>query len=139
MALLPTASASGALAGITLGGSPVGYTTQTIKGVQYAFFSAAAGTYQAQYGATTPTYTVSGSISGAGGNAATVTLTSGSTTVATTTSTSGGAYSFTGIANGSYMVTPTNNGFAFTPASAAVTVNGANVTVPAFSSAVAQN
>ena len=138
MALLPTASASGALAGITLGGSPVSYTTQTIKGVQYAFFSAAAGTYQAQYGATTPTYTVSGSISGAGGNAATVTLTSGSTTVATTTSTSGGAYSFTGIANGSYMVTPTNNGFAFTPASAAVTVNGANVTVPAFSSAVAQ-
>jgi hypothetical protein len=62
-----------------------------------------------------------------------VTLTSGTTTVATTTSTSAGAYSFT-VANGSYTVIPTLVGYAFTPASAAVTVSGANVVVPAFSS-----
>ena len=32
--------------GVTLGGSPVTYALQTIKGVQYAVFSATAGTYQ---------------------------------------------------------------------------------------------
>ena len=83
-----------------------------------------------------PTFTVSGTISGTGGNAATVTLTSGTTTIATVTATTAGAYTFTNVANGSYTVTPTKAGFTFTPTSQAVTVNGANVTVAAFTSAV---
>jgi hypothetical protein len=130
MAMLPVNGPGAPLAGITFGGSPVTYTTPTIKGVTYAMFSAAAGTYQATYA---PTYSVSGTIGGSA-TAATVTLTSGATTVASTTA-SAGAYSFTGIANGSYTVTPTSTGFAFSPASQPVTVNGANVTVPPFSSA----
>ena len=39
-----------------------------------------------------------------------------------------GNYTFTGMANGSYTVTPSNTGFTFTPASQAVTVSSASVT-----------
>jgi Domain of unknown function (DUF4082)/Bacterial Ig-like domain/Bacterial Ig domain len=132
-AMLPVSSSAGTLTSITLSGSPVSFTTQTIKGVQYAFFNASAGSYSAKYGAST--FTVSGTITGTGGNGAAVTLTSGTTTVATTTANASGAYTFSNLANGSYTVTPTQTGFTFTPASQAITVNGANVTVTAFSSA----
>ncbi len=74
----------------------------------------------------TQTFTISGTISGTGGNAATVRLTGAAT--ATVTASSTGAYSFTGLANGSYTVTPSKTGFTFTPASAAVTISGANAT-----------
>jgi hypothetical protein len=47
--MLPTSSAAGGLTGITLDGIPVTFTAQTIKGVQYATFPAAVGTYQATY------------------------------------------------------------------------------------------
>jgi hypothetical protein len=77
------------------------------------------------------TFTISGTISGTGGNGATVSLT-GAATAATTASASG-VYSFT-VPNGTYTVTPSKTGFVFTPASAAVTVNGANKTAN-FSSA----
>ena len=49
-AMVPTTSADGSLTSITLGGSPVTYTTQTVKGLQYAIFPAAPGNYSAQYG-----------------------------------------------------------------------------------------
>ena len=80
--------------------------------------------------AVTTTYSISGTISGTGGNGATVTLSGASS--ATTTANSSGAYSFTGLANGSYAVTPNNSGYTFSPSSQSATVNGANVTVPAF-------
>jgi chitodextrinase len=47
--LLPLQGPSGTLSAISLGGSPVTYTVQTIKGVQYAMFTAVNGTYQATY------------------------------------------------------------------------------------------
>jgi hypothetical protein len=47
---------------------------------------------------------------------------------ATTTADGSGNFSFTGLANGSYTVTPSRSGFTFTPASRSVTVNGANQT-----------
>lgn len=87
------------------------------------------------FSSATQTYTISGSITGVGVIFATVKLTSGSTTIATTTASIFGTYSFTGIANGSYTVTPTKSGDVYSPSSRAVTVNGANVTVPTFSSA----
>ncbi len=49
-AMVPTTSADGTLTSITLAGSPVTYTTQTVKGLQYAIFPAAPGNYSAQYG-----------------------------------------------------------------------------------------
>ena len=48
--MVPTASADGLLSSLTRDGSPVAYTTQTIKGLEYAFFTAATGTYAARYG-----------------------------------------------------------------------------------------
>ena len=79
------------------------------------------------------TYTISGTISGAGGNAATVSLTGAATS--TTTADASGNYSFTGLANGSYTVTPSKAGYNFTPAAQNVTVSGANQTAN-FSSAL---
>ena len=73
------------------------------------------------------TYSISGSISsGSNGSGATLTL-SGSGSTTTTASASGG-YSFTGLANGSYVVTPRKSGFTFSPTSMRATVSGANVT-----------
>ncbi len=48
-ALLPTAGPEGTLESLTLGGNPVAYQTQTIKGIEYAAFTAGAGTYSATY------------------------------------------------------------------------------------------
>jgi hypothetical protein len=80
----------------------------------------------ANFSSAAQTFTLSGTISGAGGSGATVNLT-GAKTASTTANTSG-QYSFTGLVNGSYTVTPTKSGFAMTPTSQAVTINGANAT-----------
>jgi hypothetical protein len=48
--MLPTQGPSGTLTSLTNGGSPVPYTVQTIKGIQYAMFDAASATFQATYG-----------------------------------------------------------------------------------------
>ena len=50
-AMLPTSTNGRALSGITLGAAAVNSTTRTIKGIEYAFFAASAGTYVASYGA----------------------------------------------------------------------------------------
>lgn len=81
----------------------------------------------------TATYTVSGSISPAFVGAGTrLVLSQAGQQVAATTAGAIGTYSFTGVGNGSYTVTPGRSGVAYSPASAAVTVNGGAVTVPAF-------
>ena len=49
-AMLPMTSASGDLITLERGGTPVAISTQTIKGIKYAFFDAAAGPYTATYG-----------------------------------------------------------------------------------------
>jgi hypothetical protein len=74
-----------------------------------------------------PTFTISGTISpAAGGDLATVTLSGAANAIMTANGS--GVYTFTGLANGAYTVTPSNTGYTFTPASQAVTVNGANLT-----------
>ncbi len=73
------------------------------------------------------TFSVSGTISpAAGGSGATVTLSGAAS--ATTTANSLGSYTFTGLANGLYAITPSHTGYAFSPGTQSVTVNGANVT-----------
>ena len=59
-AMVPTASANGLLSSITRNGSAVAYTTQTIKGLEYAFFTAPAGTYAAHYGSAAAAPAVTG-------------------------------------------------------------------------------
>jgi len=71
-----------------------------------------------------PTWTISGNVSANGANAS-VALTGAAT--ANTTADSSGNYSFAGLANGSYAVTPSKSGYTFSPTSQPVTVNGANV------------
>jgi hypothetical protein len=48
--MLPAQSAVGSLTSVTRGGNPVVFTRQTIKGIEYALFSAADGAYAATYG-----------------------------------------------------------------------------------------
>jgi len=74
-----------------------------------------------------PTFTISGTLSpSGGGSGATVTLSGASG--ATTTANSAGAYSFMGLANGNYSVTPSHAGYTFSPASQATTIASANIT-----------
>ncbi|MBC7947360.1 MAG: DUF4082 domain-containing protein [Chitinophagaceae bacterium] len=65
-AMLPLYSETGQLISVTMNGNPVAFTTQTIKGIEYAFFLAAIGnnSYVADYG---------GSLLRVGGNDADVT------------------------------------------------------------------
>jgi len=75
----------------------------------------------------TQTFTISGTISPtAGGSGAAVILTGAAN--ATTTANASGAYSFSGLINGTYAVSPSHAGFVFSPASQNTTINDANVT-----------
>lgn len=73
-----------------------------------------------------PTYATSGAVSGAIADGVLVTLTGNNAD--TTTTAGGGLYSFSGLANGSYTLTPSLAGYTFRPASIVMTVAGANVT-----------
>jgi hypothetical protein len=76
---------------------------------------------------TPQTFTISGTLSPtAGGSGATVTLTG--TSGATTIANSAGAYSFAGLAKGTYSVTPSHTGYTFSPASQSTTITSANIT-----------
>lgn len=73
------------------------------------------------------TYTLSGAITPtAGGSGATITLSGAAT--ATVTGNGSGAFSFSGLADGTYTLTPTHTGYTFSPTSQNATVTAANVT-----------
>src|SRR5271155_2701609 len=75
----------------------------------------------------TQTYSILGSITPAGnGSGATVVLSGAAS--ASTTADGSGAFSFSGLANGTYTLTPSRTGYTFSPTSQNVTVSGANVT-----------
>jgi hypothetical protein len=77
--------------------------------------------------ASAQTLSISGSISpAASGSGATVTLTG--TSSGTTTADASGNYSFTGLINGNFTVAASKTGFAFSPASQSVSLNGTNAT-----------
>jgi hypothetical protein len=76
------------------------------------------------------TYRISGTVSGAVRAGVTISLSGAATGSATTDA--GGAYSFSGLSNGGYTVTPTLAGYTFSPVSNSVTVNGVDVTAAGF-------
>ena len=76
-------------------------------------------------------WSISGTVSPATSGAGATLVLSGASS-ATTVADANGNYSFTGLANGSYTVTPSKTGFTFTPANQSVTVNGANQTAVNF-------
>jgi hypothetical protein len=75
--------------------------------------------------AATQTWKITGSVTNIG-SGATVALSGAST--GTTTADASGNFSFTGLANGAYTVTPTKTGVVFTPTSQNVTINNADQT-----------
>lgn len=73
------------------------------------------------------TYSISGTISPTAA-AAGVTLALSGPSTANATADSSGNYSFSGLVNGTYVVTPTHSGFTFSPTIQTVTINGSNAT-----------
>ena len=67
-------------------------------------------------------YSISGTVSG---SAANLTLSGASSAVAATGT--GGTYNFSGLANGSYVVAPSQTGYTFSPSTASATVKGGSV------------
>ena len=78
-----------------------------------------------------PTWSISGTVSPVASGPGT-TLTLSGTATGTTTADVSGNFTFTGLNNGTYTVTPSKSGFTFSPTSQPVTVNGANVTAVNF-------
>ncbi len=75
------------------------------------------------------TYSLSGTVTTSGGSAlAGVTMALSGTASGTATTDTNGNYTFTGLVNGTYTVTPSLSGYTFSPSSATVTVSGANIT-----------
>ncbi|MGD1078819.1 MAG: carboxypeptidase regulatory-like domain-containing protein [Candidatus Sulfotelmatobacter sp.] len=150
----PSSSGTGATVALTQGSATVATTTVGAAG-SYSFSDVIDGTYRVtpsnagyvfapssqnvtvngasitgvNFTAALPTGSIQGNISpSSSSTGATVTLTQGSTTIAATTVDSNGNYSLNGVVNGTYSVTPTKSGYAYTPLSQSVTVNGAPVT-----------
>jgi hypothetical protein len=76
--------------------------------------------------ATSKTYSISGKVNGAVLAGVKVTLSSDGS--ASRTTDSSGNYSFDNVANGSYTVTPSLSGYAFTPGNISITISNANIT-----------
>jgi trimeric autotransporter adhesin len=112
--------------GVTYYYSVVGYTgTINTSGGGGACIGKLATVVSAAPG-TGATYSISGTVSGAIAAGVTMTLSGGAS--ATTTTATGGTYTFSGLSNGSYTVTPSLSGYTFSPVNSAVTVSSANVT-----------
>ena len=73
------------------------------------------------------TYSISGTITPASAGSGSTLALSGTATSSTAVNSSGN-YSFTGLANGTYVVTPSASGYSFSPTVQTVTINGANAT-----------
>ncbi len=71
------------------------------------------------------TYSLSGTITLNGSGLSGVTVTAGSGSATTSTS---GAFTISGLAPGSYTVTPSRSGYTFSPASQSATITSSNVT-----------
>ena len=77
-----------------------------------------------------PTYTLSGTVTGATLQNVLITLSGAGN--ATTQTDASGNYSFTGLANGSYTVTPSLTGYTFSPTSTDVSISDADATAGNF-------
>lgn len=86
-----------------------------------------------------PTFSISGQVSSDGSGLSDVTMAltrAGSISVTTDTS---GNYTFSGLTNGSYTITPRKTGFDFSPASSPQTVNDANISAVNFTATSTQS
>src|SRR6267378_3727950 len=124
-----TGLASGAY---TVTPSRVGYTFSpnslgaTVNGVNVTGIN---------FAATAQTFNISGTISPTAGGSGAIVALSGAAS-ASTIADSSGRYSFSGLANGTYAITPSHAGYTFSPGTQAATVNGANISGINFSATV---
>jgi hypothetical protein len=82
-------------------------------------------------------YGISGTVTKDGGGVLQgVTITLSGPDAGSTITDNNGNYIFTGLANGSYTITPSLAGYVFNPVSHAVTMNGANITSIYFTASV---
>lgn len=84
------------------------------------------------------TWSISGTIAPAASGSGTSVMLSG-TSNALMTADSFGNYSFSGLADGTYTVTPTKTGYTFSPPTQAVSLNGANASGINFTAAAPSN
>ena len=74
-----------------------------------------------------PSYSISGAVTSSGSGLPDVTVTLSGSSSATATTDSSGKYTFAGLSNGNYTITPGKSGYTFNPTSSAQTVNGADL------------
>ncbi len=85
---------------------------------------------------TSATYSISGKVSTSGGSPiAGVTVTLSGAAPASTSTSGNGTYTFAGLANGAYTITPSKNRYTFSPTSISLSISGANVTGQNFTGA----
>lgn len=102
------------------------YVVQAVNGAGTSAYSNEAN---ATPQAASSIYSISGTVTGTkGAPLAGVTMTLSGAAAGTISTDTAGNYSFTGLANGTYTVTPSAVGYRFSPAYKNVTVSGANVT-----------
>jgi len=80
-------------------------------------------------------YSISGAVTPIAGGSGAIVALSGAAS-ASTIADSSGRYSFSGLANGTYAITPSHAGYTFSPGTQAATVNGANISGINFSATV---
>ena len=90
-------------------------------------------------GVGTVTYSISGLVTSTGSGLSGVTMALSGASSATTTTDASGNYTFTGLDNGSYTVTPGRTGFTFSPTSSPQTVSGVNKTAVNFTATSTQS
>lgn len=147
-----TPASDGAGATVTLSGAASATTTADVLG-NFVFNGVSSGTYSVtpsktglsfspangsvtvnganvtgvNFTASTQAFNLSGTVSPtSGGASAILSLSGGATGLATADSS--GNYTFAGLANGNYTVTPSHAGFSFSPVSRSVTISGADIT-----------
>jgi plastocyanin len=116
----------------TLTPSLTGYTFSPTSSVKAISGANIAGVNFAASLNTGPTFSISGTVTSNGTGLVGVTMTLSGAGSAAVMSDSSGNYSFSGLVNGVYTITPSLAGFAFAPASSSQTIAGANVTAVNF-------
>jgi hypothetical protein len=149
--VIPAANGTGTSVTLTQNGTVIANATADTFG-SYAFPGVGNGTYRvtpskpgftfapnfqdltvsgadqtvSAFTATPLTSTISGTVGPTTAGVGTL-LTLGGTAAATATADASGNYTFIGLPNGNYVVTPSKSGYTFTPTSIPVSISGANV------------
>jgi SdrD B-like domain len=109
-----------------------GYTFNPVSSVAFVSGASVTNTNFVATATSASTYSISGTVTGA--VQAGVTMTLSGTTTGTAVTNASGYYSFSGLADGSYTVTPTLTGYTFTPANLSITLSSADSTGNNFTS-----